>query len=119
MAQFEQGVSGNPGGRPPGVPDKRTALRKLFEPHSEALVNKAVEMALEGDATALRLCLDKIIPSYKSESQPIVFDALKGADGLVAQGQAIITSIACGDVAAPDGGALIGALTQMARLVET
>jgi len=86
MAQFEQGVSGNPAGRPVGVQDKRTALRKLFEPHQDALIEKVVSMAKEGDTAAMRLCLERLIPPFKSESQPIVFTALKDAEGLTEQG---------------------------------
>ncbi|MDQ3566413.1 MAG: hypothetical protein M3436_20840 [Pseudomonadota bacterium] len=39
----------NPNGKPKGAKDKRTALRALLETHSEALAQKAVELALEGD----------------------------------------------------------------------
>ena len=118
MARFKPGVSGNPAGRTPGVPDKRTALRKLLEPHSEALVSKAVEMALDGDMTAMRLVLERIVPAYKNEAQPVAVDALKNADSLTAQGQAVVDAIASGDLAATDGAAFIAALTQMGRLVE-
>ena len=63
---FKKGQSGNPSGRPKGVKDKRTELRELLEPHAEALVKKAVDLALMGDTSALRLCLERIIPAVKS-----------------------------------------------------
>lgn len=63
---FVKGKSGNPLGRPKGVQDKRTILRSYLEPHAEALINKAVSMALDGDTTALKLCLERLIPSMKS-----------------------------------------------------
>ena len=116
---FKAGQSGNPARRPPGIEDKRTKLRKLLEPHSEALVAKAVEMALEGDVAAMRLVLERIVPAYKGEAQPIVIDALKNADGLTAQGQAVVGAIAAGDIAASDGATFIAALGQMAKLIET
>ena len=65
---YEKGQSGNPSGRPPGIRDKRTALRALLEPHAPALIAKAVEMAKAGDATALRICLDRLIPPAKSRT---------------------------------------------------
>ena len=70
---FKAGKSGNPKGRPKGVPDKRTSLRKLLEPHAEALVNKAVELALSGDAAALRLCLERLIPKIQEEPVNLTF----------------------------------------------
>ena len=63
---FERGQSGNPTGRPPGTKDKRTALRELLEPHAPALIEKAVSLALEGDITAIKICLDRLIPALKS-----------------------------------------------------
>lgn len=63
---FEKGVSGNPRGRPKGTGDKRTELRSLLDPHAPDLVEKVVEKALSGDMAAMRLCLDRCIPTYKS-----------------------------------------------------
>ena len=54
---FAKGVSGNPAGRPVGSRNKATLLAlQLLEGEAEALTRKAVEQALEGDTTALRLC---------------------------------------------------------------
>jgi len=63
---FEKGVSGNPGGRPKGTGDRRTELRSLLDPHAPDLVEKVVEKALSGDMAAMRLCLDRCIPTYKA-----------------------------------------------------
>lgn len=63
---FQKGQSGNPEGRPKGTKDKRTELRELLQPHAPALVEKAVELALQGDTTALKMCLDRIIPVMRS-----------------------------------------------------
>jgi hypothetical protein len=76
-------------------------------------------MAKEGDTAAMRLCLERLIPAYKSEAQPAVFDAMKDAEGLTEQGQAIIAAIANGDIAPGDGNAFTGVLTNMAKLIET
>ena len=54
---FEKGRSGNPGGRRRGSRNKATlAAAALLAGESEALTRKAVEMALAGDPTAMRLC---------------------------------------------------------------
>ena len=52
-------VSGNPSGRSKDSRDKTTlAIAALLEGEAEGLTRKAIERALEGDATALRLCLE-------------------------------------------------------------
>lgn len=71
MARFKKGQSGNPKGKPKGARDKRTALRELLQPHAPQLVAKAVELALEGDTTALRICVDRVIPALPAESPPV------------------------------------------------
>lgn len=54
--------SGNPA-KPRGTRHKATqAVLALLEGEATALTRKAVEMALQGDGVALRLCLDRIAP---------------------------------------------------------
>lgn len=64
--QFKKGQSGNPNGRPAGSKNKRTLLAlETFEGESETLCRKAIELALDGDTSALRLCLERIAPPVK------------------------------------------------------
>jgi len=79
MAKFKKGVSGNPDGRPKGIADKRTELAKLLLPHAEALVAKAVELALAGDPQALRLCIERLIPRATNETLVIQLPELNMA----------------------------------------
>src|SRR5437867_3201999 len=52
---FQKGRSGNPGGRRPGCRNRVTQTAEvLLEGEAEALTRKAIELALEGDTTALR-----------------------------------------------------------------
>jgi hypothetical protein len=56
---FEKGQSGNPAGRPPGIGKRATqAMQLLLDGEAQALTRKAVELALDGNTTALRICLD-------------------------------------------------------------
>jgi len=58
---FEKGRSGNPAGRRVGCRNKTTiAAASLLAGEAEALTRKAVELALGGDASALRLCLEHL-----------------------------------------------------------
>lgn len=70
---FTKGQSGNPKGRRKGVPNRRTELAKMLDPHAEALIAKMIELALEGDVIALRLCMERLIPKASRESTGIEF----------------------------------------------
>jgi len=115
---FKKGKSGNANGRPKGIQDRRTALRALLEPHSEELVQKAVEMAKEGDMGALRLCLERLIPPIKSKDDPVIVKGLKGDASLVKQGQVIVSAMAAGDITPAEASTLIQAISQQARIIE-
>lgn len=65
---FKAGESGNPSGRPPGIIDKRTKLRGLLDQHAETIVAKLIEHATAGESTALKLCIERLIPRVKPDS---------------------------------------------------
>ncbi len=70
---FEKGTSGNPAGKPRGSRNVATrAAESLLDGESEALTRKAIEMALAGDISALRLCFDRILPPRRQ--RPLQFD---------------------------------------------
>lgn len=68
---FQKGQSGNPKGRPQGSRHKATIIAQaLLDGQTESLVQKAVELALAGDVTALRLCIERLVPPRKDS--PVV-----------------------------------------------
>lgn len=70
---FPPGKSGNAAGKPKGARNKATlAVEALMEGEAGALGRKAVELALGGDTTALRLCLERIAPVRKG--RPVRLD---------------------------------------------
>ena len=112
---FKSGESGNPLGRPVGVKDRRTALRQLLSPHAPELVQKAVDMALQGDTAALKMCLDRCIAPLRSTTQNIDIN-FEGE--LHEKGEATLNAIYSGEIDPMTGSALIGALADQARLKE-
>jgi hypothetical protein len=113
---FQPGQSGNPDGRPRGIKDSRTALRELLTPHATDLVAKCVELALSGDTTALRLCLDRLIPPAKAKDDLI---RLPLADGSLAdKGQIVLSALGDGQLAPDVAMAILQAVGSQARIVE-
>jgi hypothetical protein len=67
--RFKPGQSGNPAGKRPGTRHKVTiAAQDLLDGESQALTRKAIDLALDGDLTVLRLCLERIIPPTRERS---------------------------------------------------
>lgn len=61
--KFAKGASGNPAGRPKGSRNRTTLeAQELFDSRAEAVTRKAIELAKKGDKTALRLCVQRLIP---------------------------------------------------------
>lgn len=116
MARFQPGQSGNPAGRPKGIPDRRTALRKKLDEQGPKLLTVALDKALEGDAQALRLCLERIMPPVKAQAEPVRFE-LTG-DTLTEQAQAILAAIAQGELDPATGRALLAAVADLAKITE-
>ena len=71
--QFAKGQSGNPRGKPKGSRNKITlAVQALLEGEAEAISRKAIELAKEGDMTAIKLVLERILPPRKDA--PVTFE---------------------------------------------
>lgn len=104
-------TKGNPG-RPKGARGKATmAAQALLDGEAQALTRIAIERAKGGDAVALRLCLDRIVPPAKD--RPIAFELPKiatAADAARAQA-AILAAVASGEITPSEA-------EQVARLIE-
>ncbi|MGC2823013.1 MAG: DUF5681 domain-containing protein [Pseudolabrys sp.] len=117
---FEKGQSGNPAGKPRGARNKTTvAMEKLLDDDAETITKKAIELAKGGDITALRLCLDRIIPPRKD--RPVSFDMPEiktPSDALVAA-TAIIRAVADGALTPSEAAELNKTVDSFTRVAET
>jgi hypothetical protein len=97
--RFRKGKSGNPAGKPKGSRNKTTlAMEALLDGEAEAIVRKAIEKAKQGDGTALRMCLERIVPPRKDRPVSFELPPIKtAADALTATG-ALVAAVANGDI---------------------
>lgn len=96
---FEPGKSGNPAGKPRGARNKATmAALALLDGESEALMRKAVELALEGDIQALRLCLERIIAPTKDRPVSISLPTITDASDLPKITGALLDAVSSGEI---------------------
>ena len=120
LKPFRPGQSGNPDGRPKGSRNKATlAMEALLDGEAEAITRKAIEKALEGDMTAIRLCLERILPTIKSRPIEIDLPPVKTAQDIQAAQGAVIAAMAKGEITPDDAGTIAGVLEARRRAIET
>ncbi|MBL3676168.1 MAG: hypothetical protein JKP92_01480 [Alphaproteobacteria bacterium] len=116
--RFRPGQSGNPKGKPKGARNKATlAAQALLEGEAEGIARKAVELAKVGDVTALRLCLERVVPGLKSVAPCVAVDT-QGANSLTGQARALVEAALAGEVAPDVAAQLVQALGTTARVEE-
>ena len=112
---FDAGKSGNPAGRPAGARNKATvAIEALLEGEAEAIGRKAVEMALEGDGLALRLCLERLAPVRRGRPIRFSLPALEGPDDLVKALGGLLRATADGELS-PDEAVTVASILETKR----
>jgi len=117
---FTKGQSGNPAGRPQGSRNKATlAMEALMDGEVESITRKAIDLALEGDTTALRLCLERILPPRKSRPVNIALPEVKTAEGVAEAQAAVVQAVADGELAPEEGTAITNILEARRKTIET
>ena len=110
---------GNPG-RPVGARHRVTrAIEDLLEGEADALTRKAIEKALNGDMTALRLCLDRLAPPRRDAPISIALPRVRSAVDAVEASAAVLDAVAAGEVTPDEGGRIMALLTAHKTLVES
>lgn len=112
-------ASGNPG-RPKGARHKATlAALELLEGEAEALTRKAVETALAGDTTALRLCLERIAPPRKDTPVTFTLAPMQSAADAAKAAGSVLDAVACGELTPTEGSHIMGLIETYRRTLET
>ena len=110
---------GNPG-KPRGTRHKATrAALALLDGEAEALTRQAVAMALDGDATALRLCLERIAPPRRDA--PVTFDLapMQSARDAAHAAGAVLAAVAEGELTPTEGAHVMALVETYRRTLET
>ena len=117
---WKKGQSGNPKGCPTGSRHKSTiAAQALLDGESEALTRKAVELALAGDMTALRLCLERVVPPRKDSPVKVVLPPMESAADIPTAMASILAAVAAGELTPSEAAALAGLVETHRRALET
>ena len=117
---FQKGRSGNPAGRQRGSRNQSTLMAEiLLEGEAEALTRRAIELALDGDTTALKLCLERIVPQRRSRALSFDLPPIERVGDLAGAIGSVLQEASCGRLLLDEAAALVGMMESKRRAMET
>jgi hypothetical protein len=114
--RFAPGNAGGPG-RPPGrgpVAEMRVKLATDLD----QILDKLKAQALAGDAQAIRIILDRVLPALRPVDMPTML-ALPTDGTLADQARAVVQAAADGDLVPAQAAQIVTALGGVAKIIET
>lgn len=118
---FQAGQSGNPIGRPKGIVDRRNEFRSMLEPHAKELIEKLVEMAKGGEPTALRLCIERLLPRVKPDvgiNFPLPDGGIDSGDNMLQITNDLTNAVASGQMTIEEADKFTEFLRYQRRMIE-
>ena len=113
---WQKGQSGNPSGKTPGS-GALQKLRATIATDVPEILAGLVTAAKAGDVQAARLILERVLPPVKAIEQAVELQLPDGGT-LTAQGRAVLSAVALGELAPGQGAQLLAAIGSLARLTE-
>ncbi|MBK1720501.1 DUF5681 domain-containing protein [Thiocystis violacea] len=111
MAKFQPGQSGNPRGPRPGSGPVQK-LRKAIEKDLPDIIQAMSEAAKQGDPSAARLLMDKVLPNIKPETRPLP------VMGTAVEPQAIVDALTAGVLTSEQAREVMALLADRAKISE-
>jgi hypothetical protein len=107
MGKFKLGESGNPRGKPRGALHRATrAAQELLDGEAQELTRRCIELAKEGNPLALKLCLERLIPTARERPLSLKLPRVKGPADLPKALRTILEAAAAGEITPGEGQAL-------------
>jgi hypothetical protein len=108
------------GGKTKGSRNKTTiVLEALLSGDGEAIAQKAIELAKSGDMTAIRLCLERLVPVRKDS--PVYFNLpdMNNADDGAKALAGVLRALAAGEITPSEANSVAGVIETYRRTLET
>lgn len=120
-AAWKPGESGNPRGKPKGAINRTTRLAlELFEGGIKDIAAEVIKQAKDGDLTAARLVLDKLVPNARERAVELPgLPSTESPAGVADAQAAILQAVASGDLTPGEAATLSGIVENRRRTLET
>ena len=116
----EKGGKREGAGRPKGSRNKATlALQSLFEGEAATIGRKAIELAKEGDMQAIKLVIERVMPTRKDMPVTFAMPALNNPQDILSVTASLISGVAGGEITPSEGKAITDLLEGYRKHYET
>jgi hypothetical protein len=94
------------------------AAQALLDGEAEALTRKAVELALDGNMGALRLCLERLLPPRKERPLAVRLPAIADAGSIPKLTAALLAAVGKGELTAGEAAELSTLVANHGKVLE-
>jgi hypothetical protein len=107
-------------GRPQGSRNKATiALQQMLDDRGESITRKCALMAMKGDATAMRLCMERLIPPRKDQPVKFKLPLVRTAAEVAEAVSVVLQAVSRGQLTPAEGQMIAAILEGRRRVIET
>ena len=112
-------AKGNPG-KPKGARNKATLMaQEMLQSEADALVQRAVQLAMAGNASIMKLCMDRLVPLRRERTVEFEIGLLETAKDAVLAAGRVTQMVASGELTPSEGQALSSIIETQRRAIET
>ena len=106
-------------GKPRGSRHKATQVAvSLLDDATGKLTSKAIDLALDGDTTALRLCLERVCPPRKDTPVSFTLPDISKATDAAGAAAGILHAVAAGELTPLEATSVMGLVDSYRRTLE-
>jgi len=107
-------------GRPKGSRNKeKSPGQHLLDRYGVSVVGKCISLAMQGDQSALRLCMERISPARRDACIRLSLPAVRTARDVDKAGEKVTQAIQRGDITPADGARMMNILESRLRIIES
>jgi hypothetical protein len=115
---FEKGNRSGKG-RPAGSRNNRAIFQEVLEADGEAIIVKIKKLALKSNVTAMRLCMERLLPVAQRSNVEFWMPRVETAASLTEAGATVTEAVSSGVLSPQEGEAVAKMLESQRRNIET
>ena len=92
---------------------------RLLDGQAEELIQQCVQKALDGDSTAMRLCIERLVPPRKDRPVNLDLPQMECVEDTIKAMAVISSGVADGELTPSEGQVLSGMVENYRKAIET